>query len=461
MAARRRQRCARPEVARSNWARSQLPAAACSQRWGADWSWGARCSSASAAAAAAGSAKHRASAGRSASRASGWLETRYAQKARREGREPLLLPDPGTPFQLVHHDDVAQALLAAAVGSRAETVFQAAGLAQARHEVAEEYLGRLRGELPDGPFKGVPTLFKDLGCAIEGEPYHEGMQFLKGAGYRSPHTDNLATKYFEAGWWKTIAETLASGSIMNPSVSFTSEAFVSSTSFLRGEKKFTALVPTQLSRLATAAQHDESVLRALKTYDAILIGGQATAPALLSELREQGVNLIETYGSAETFGGVVYEGVPLPCAQVSITEDSRIQIESETLAIDIADKFVTNDLGEIVDGRLKVLGRADRVIISGGIKVSLDSVEAIAREVAGVVEMVAAPIADTEWGQRGGVMYLGSPEVADEIATQLADLLGPAAKPLRVIRVDRVPKLSSGKYDLLAAAAIFAKEHDD
>jgi o-succinylbenzoate---CoA ligase len=249
--------------------------------------------------------------------------------------------------------------------------------------------------------------------------------------------------------------------MMNPSVSFTSEAFVSSTSFLRGEKKFTALVPTQLSRLATAAQHDESVLRALKTYDAILIGGQATAPALLSELREQGVNLIETYGSAETFGGVVYECVPLPCAQVSITEDSRIQIESETLAIDIADKFVTNDLGEIVDGRLKVLGRADRVIISGGIKVSLDSVEAIAREVAGVVEMVAAPIADTEWGQRVGVMYLGSPEVADEIATQLADLLGPAAKPLRVIRVDRVPKLSSGKYDLLAAAAIFAKEHDD
>jgi amidase len=57
-----------------------------------------------------------------------------------------------------------------------------------------------RGELPDGPFRGVPTLFKDLGCAIEGEPYHEGMQLLKGAGYVSPHTDNLATKYLEAGF---------------------------------------------------------------------------------------------------------------------------------------------------------------------------------------------------------------------------------------------------------------------
>jgi amidase len=56
------------------------------------------------------------------------------------------------------------------------------------------------GPLPDGPFAGVPTLFKDLGCAIEGEPYHEGMQFLKDAGYISPHTDNLARKYFDAGF---------------------------------------------------------------------------------------------------------------------------------------------------------------------------------------------------------------------------------------------------------------------
>ncbi len=56
------------------------------------------------------------------------------------------------------------------------------------------------GPLPDGPFTGVPTLFKDLGCAIEGEPYHEGMRFLKDAGYVSPHTDNLARQYFDAGF---------------------------------------------------------------------------------------------------------------------------------------------------------------------------------------------------------------------------------------------------------------------
>lgn len=243
--------------------------------------------------------------------------------------------------------------------------------------------------------------------------------------------------------------------IMNPSVTFTPEAFVSSTSFLRNDLKFTALVPTQLSRLAISAQHDANVLQALQSYTAILVGGQATAPALLAELRSQSVNVIETYGAAETFGGVVYDGVPLRGVEVQLDAETRIEINSP------AGTYLSNDLGELVDGKLRVLGRADRVIISGGIKVSLDVVETIAREISGVVEMVAAPIADSEWGQRVGVVYLGSPEVADEIALQLADVLGPAAKPLRILRVDKVPKLSSGKYDLLAAAALFERDRND
>jgi O-succinylbenzoic acid--CoA ligase len=249
--------------------------------------------------------------------------------------------------------------------------------------------------------------------------------------------------------------------MMNPTVSFTPDAFVASTSFLKSDRKFTSLVPTQLSRLAIASQQDLNVLRALKSFDAILVGGQATAPALLNELRQLNVNVIETYGSAETFGGVVYDGLALPGVNISLSEESIIEIQSETLANGIGSKYQSNDLGEISDGKLIVLGRADRVIISGGIKVSLDRVEIIAREIAGVVEMIAAPIEESQWGQRVGVVYLGSPEVADEIATQLADLLGPAAKPLRVIRVDHVPKLSNGKYDLLAAAALFSKDLND
>jgi O-succinylbenzoic acid--CoA ligase len=240
--------------------------------------------------------------------------------------------------------------------------------------------------------------------------------------------------------------------MMNTSVGFTAEAFVRHASMMIGERRFTALVPTQLSRLAIAAEHDENVLRAMKQFDAILIGGQAAAPQLLNSLRNQGVNIVETYGSAETFGGVIYDGVALNGFSYALTEDSRIEISSAELG-----KVLMSDLGEITHGKLRVLGRADRVIISGGIKISLDRVEAIAGDIAGVVEMAATAISDSEWGERVGIIYLGSPEVADEIASRLADELGPAAKPLRVIRADRVPKLSSGKNDLLAIKQLFEK----
>ena len=247
--------------------------------------------------------------------------------------------------------------------------------------------------------------------------------------------------------------------MMNTSVSFTAEAFVRHASMMNGEKRFTALVPTQLSRLAIAAEQDDSVLRSLKSFDAILVGGQSTAPQLLESLRERDVKVVETYGSAETFGGVVYDGLALDGVRVSLAADSRIEIESPTLASSVGQKIVMSDLGEIVDGKLRVLGRADRVLISGGIKISLDRVEAISRDVAGVVEIAATSIVDGEWGERVGIVYLGSPEVADEIAARLAEDLGPAAKPLRIIRADRVPKLSSGKNDLLAIKQLFEKGH--
>jgi o-succinylbenzoate---CoA ligase len=105
--------------------------------------------------------------------------------------------------------------------------------------------------------------------------------------------------------------------------------------------------------------------------------------------------------------------------------------------------------------RLAILGRIDRVINSGGIKVSLDRVEQLAARVTGVVDVAATAISDFEWGQRVGIAYLGSPEVADDIAKALANDLGPAGKPIRLLRVDKIPKTSSSKNNLEAVAKLF------
>ena len=56
------------------------------------------------------------------------------------------------------------------------------------------------GELPHGPFTGVPLLFKDLGCEEAGEPHHQGMQVLRDVGWRSPTDSPLALRFRSLGF---------------------------------------------------------------------------------------------------------------------------------------------------------------------------------------------------------------------------------------------------------------------
>ena len=54
------------------------------------------------------------------------------------------------------------------------------------------------GELPDGPFRGVPILFKDLGCTVEGEPTAFGIGPLREMAW--PVTSYLAQQFLAAGF---------------------------------------------------------------------------------------------------------------------------------------------------------------------------------------------------------------------------------------------------------------------
>jgi amidase len=56
-----------------------------------------------------------------------------------------------------------------------------------------------RGELPDGPFRGVPFLIKDAVCHEAGEPYHFGMQVLKDIDWREDADTWLVERYHRAG----------------------------------------------------------------------------------------------------------------------------------------------------------------------------------------------------------------------------------------------------------------------
>lgn len=68
------------------------------------------------------------------------------------------------------------------------------------HERFDAALAEAAGELPDGPFRGVPFLVKDGVCAMAGEPFHAGMAFLKRHGYVAQHDQWLAERYRAAGF---------------------------------------------------------------------------------------------------------------------------------------------------------------------------------------------------------------------------------------------------------------------
>ena len=55
------------------------------------------------------------------------------------------------------------------------------------------------GALPNGPFRGVPFLFKDYRCREAGEPYTMGMRALRDVGYRASSDAPLALAFRAAG----------------------------------------------------------------------------------------------------------------------------------------------------------------------------------------------------------------------------------------------------------------------
>jgi amidase len=56
------------------------------------------------------------------------------------------------------------------------------------------------GELPEGPFRGVPMLLKDLGCHLAGEETHYGTSVLRNASWRWPTESYLARHFRSAGF---------------------------------------------------------------------------------------------------------------------------------------------------------------------------------------------------------------------------------------------------------------------
>ncbi|TQL44987.1 O-succinylbenzoic acid--CoA ligase [Homoserinimonas aerilata] len=258
---------------------------------------------------------------------------------------------------------------------------------------------------------------------------------------------------------------------------FEPHAFARAALAMDAPLRFTSLVPAQLAALLDAAEGSGDLsgseggvglLELLRRFDRILVGGQSTPPSLLARAIEEGLNVTRTYGSSETAGGCVYDGEAIGTVGVQIV-DGLVELSGPVLAegylgdparTDAA--FVlrdgirwyrTGDLGEFDGGVLRVTGRADDVIVSGGLKVSLAAVERVVRGLPGQTDAVAVSAGHERWGEVP-VVVTTTPIGLEELRAAVGAAEGNAARPDRVVVLPSLPLLPSGKPDRRAIAEL-------
>lgn len=261
--------------------------------------------------------------------------------------------------------------------------------------------------------------------------------------------------------------------VLDTSTTFTAERFARVAQSTPGPVRLVSLVPTQLVRVLA----DADATAALAGFDAVLIGGAAAPPALLDRATAAGVRAVTTYGMSETCGGCLYDGRPLDDVVVTTDPSGRLTLAGPVVArgyrgrpgdaaFDVDDagrrRFRTDDVGEFTadgvgPGRWRVLGRADDVLVTGGVKVAPSAVEATLAARPGVAEVVLTGVPDAEWGQLLVAVVVPDPGAGPDPADLRAaarSAHGAPAAPRVTVLVDRLPLRGPGKPDRTAIRAL-------
>lgn len=222
-----------------------------------------------------------------------------------------------------------------------------------------------------------------------------------------------------------------------------------------------SLVPTQLQRLLAAKEAAEW----LRRFRVVLIGGAPAWKELLDAAAEARVRVALSYGMTETaamvaaqrpeefFAGDRSSGTAMPHAKIVCEADGAIAIEGASLFRGYwpewraARSLETSDEGEIDEsGRLRVRGRRDAVIITGGEKVNPLEVEMVLRASGQFDDVAVVGVPDAEWGAAVVACYPRGKRAIDWRAVErgLAALAG-FKRPKRFVAVAEWSRNEQGK----------------
>jgi O-succinylbenzoic acid--CoA ligase len=235
-----------------------------------------------------------------------------------------------------------------------------------------------------------------------------------------------------------------------------------------------SLVPTMLARLldVAAGATPPAALRHA------LIGGAALSRSLFERARASGWPLNPTWGMSECAAqaatlcqpGQHWQegevGTLLPGFEARVNAEGRIALRGpqvmagylnpeSQMGVGLKDGWlITADLGRIDGaGRITLLGRADDLFNSGGVKVHPLEIESCLAACPGVSDVAVTALHDPLWGDVLVALLIGSanPEQIDGWSRQR---LAPAQRPRYLLKVEQLPRNALGKIERPALRAL-------
>lgn len=254
-------------------------------------------------------------------------------------------------------------------------------------------------------------------------------------------------------------------------------------------------VPSVFNTMVTAAR---SLQAGLDELQWILLAGEVLRPesvARWQELYGTRVQLVNLYGPSETTMTKTFHlvdeqdgrrhrvpiGRPMPGARVVLLDESlqpvpdgavgEIVIRTPYMSLgyynapaETRARFIPNPLGDdpddfvyrtgdyarlLPDGELEFLGRKDRQVQVGGVRLELDEVESVISALDGVQEVAVQHI-EPEQGEAYLCAYVVGEAELDVARERLAGTLPAGAIPGLIVPMAELPRTISGKIDRTA-----------
>lgn len=231
--------------------------------------------------------------------------------------------------------------------------------------------------------------------------------------------------------------------------------------YLLRRNAFYAFVPLQIENLLT----NESYISQLNAAKNIIIGGASVNDSLLEKIQLLNSPVYATYGMTETITHIAkrrLNGVEkqdffeiLENVKIDLDERNCLKINSKSTQ---NQWITTNDIVELIDkNKFKLIGRADNIINSGGVKIQLEKVESKIGEILRNLQFnnrfFTYGIDDKKLGQKLILIFEEEKPHAD--LTEAFKILPKFERPKEIFVVEKFIETPTAKIDKIKTVNVF------